>query len=375
MPSASRAELLLAGPRGRRLCWAAVEEQSFARTGRNQLFRAEVDGGVERIRATLRRVLADTDLSLLSGWTDEITLVHLVASSVDSASYYQDPDELDRALTDEAVVHTLLPVADAIGGAPASAWWADGAALDGQVLVDWQTDEVPYHRFPGDAAVVLSEWKKRVVENEVRLRREHVSSEWWSPPIWALTTEEAKRWGTERPELHHSTRSLPGLGAIGLVLGEDRFGAASARCWPVRCVHPASVFEIRDAEDWRSLAERYPIEVTYGRRGNWRIATGLDTRWMLPDWERVAEEYDAVHLSLLGYLATSGRALQLGTGAATLVAGWNPDATYWLTDALTSAGEPTDWVNPEHDRDWRPIRQSDPQLEAGLPLPDDRRPA
>jgi hypothetical protein len=67
-----------------------------------------------------------------------------------------------------------------------------------------------------------------------------------------------------------------------------------------------------------------------------------------------------VHLSVAGYLTTAPRALPLAAdGAATVLAGWNPDQTWWLTDIVT-----TTTSNPErwhYDRNaggsvtgWRP---------------------
>ena len=61
----------------------------------------------------------------------------------------------------------------------------------------------------------------------------------------------------------------------------------------------------------------------------------------------MAADYDAVHLSGLAYLATAGRALNAGA-AATVLAGWGPDETYWLTDTLVAAGPVTQW---RHDQD------------------------
>lgn len=354
MASMSRAEMLLAGPRGRRLCWVAVDEQSAARTGRYQLRHVQYDTDADRIHSELRRVLTNTDLSLFSDWANQVTLIELVAESVVRARYWQNPDELDRALVNGEMVEALHPVAEALAAAPASAWWSTGVDLDRQILVDWRLDDRRSPRFGGGAAVVLAEWKKQVLEDEVRLRGEHVSGAWWSPPIWTLTTKEAERWGSHRPELYRTTRSFPELGAVRLLLEEDSFGTPSALCWHLRCNRAAKVFEIQDSEDWRSLVERYSIEVTHGRRGNWLLATGLDVRWMLPDWALVAQDYDAVHLGLLGYLATSGRAIRLDAGAATLIAGWDPDATYWLTDLMTVVGEPSEWVRTDRTGHWRP---------------------
>lgn len=355
MVDTSPADRLLSGPRGRRLCWLCVDEQSYSRTGRYQLREVARDARAEAVLSTLKRVLADSELSQFSMWTDDVTLLSVVAESVDSARYWQDPDELDRALTNREVIETLRPVAQAIGDAPASTWWSDGVALDDQVIVDWQRDNAPAPRLSG-AGVVLAEWEKQTAEDEERLRDQHISGRWWSPPIWSLTLDEAKRWGPDRPELHKTTRSLPELGALGLLLEEDTFGAPSARCRPVRCHLPPKICEIRGASDWLALAERYPIEVTWGRRGNWSQATGLNIRWLLPNWALVAHEYDAVHLSVMGYLATSGRALSLDTGSATFIAGWNPDETYWLTDMLMLDGEPREWVATADGlpRAWRP---------------------
>lgn len=354
MGHAPPAEMLLAGPRGRRLCWLALDDQSYARTGRHQLRPLELGAPIEVVLSTLQRAVADTDLDRLATWSDEVTSLELVADSVASARYWQDPDEIDRALATRQAIEALRAVAEAIGGAPASAWWSEALALDEQVLVDADSDDAGAPRLTG-AALVLAGWKRQVIEAEARLRGEDVGGAWGSPPTWSLTRQEAERWGGDRPALRSTTRSLPGLGAVGLLLEEDSSAPSSLFCRPVRCRRPPNVFEIHDADDWLFLAERHPIDVTWGRRGTWSHAAGLDGHWVLPDWALVAEEYDGVHLSLLGYLATSGRALPLDTGVATFIAGWDADATYWLTDTLVVAGEPTGWAatgkNPS--RAWR----------------------
>jgi hypothetical protein len=53
-----------------------------------------------------------------------------------------------------------------------------------------------------------------------------------------------------------------------------------------------------------------------------------------------------VHLTVDSYLSTAGRALTVdvpGAPARTVLAGWDPDATWWLADVLPEPGEPTDW--------------------------------
>jgi hypothetical protein len=88
------------------------------------------------------------------------------------------------------------------------------------------------------------------------------------------------------------------------------------------------------------------MDVSNCRRHDWRRATGRDGCWLIPDFAAVAQDYDAVHVSIAGYLVTAGRALPVG-GAWTVLAGWDPDQTYWLTDILTLAGPATNWVNPD----------------------------
>lgn len=177
------------------------------------------------------------------------------------------------------------------------------------------------------------------------------------PPIWSPELNEAERRGADRPALEVTTRSLDQLGAVGLLSGETRTGEPRARCWPVRCRRPPRVFEIRDDTAWLGLVDRYPIELTWARRGNWHDATDLESRWLLFDWSLVAEDYGGVHLGLMAYLSMSGRALQVDPGAATLLAGWNPDETYWLADVLDLAGEFKRWVATEHNppRAWRRV--------------------
>lgn len=350
----SPGESLLDGPRGRRLCWTAVNEQSFTRTGRRQLGFLELEGGADHALRLLKRELAATDLSKLSSCTDDVALLDLVADSVDAARYWQNPDELDLLLADRRIAAALAPVAEAICQAPASAWWSSSIALDDQVVFDHREDGEPPPPLTGAPTVVV-EWKKQELADEVRFRDRWISGHWWSPPIWLLALDEATRWGPDRPAVQVTTRSLGHLGGVGLLLGETRTDGSTARCWPVRCRRPPKVCEIRHDADWLDLVERYPIELTWARRGNWHEATGLEGRWLLPDWSLVAEDYDGVHVGLTAYLGMSGRALRVGPGAATFIAGWNPDETYWLADVLDLAGGFTRWVATEHNppRAWR----------------------
>jgi hypothetical protein len=175
------------------------------------------------------------------------------------------------------------------------------------------------------------------------------SGVWWSTPAMA--------------SLVTTTRPLPGLGSINLAWEEDSFGQRSALIWPLTTTRVPRVWEIDRPEAWVRLVDRYPLDVTNARRHDWYRTTGRVGTWRIPDWNAVADDWDAVHVSVTGYLTTATRALPLGDGdSATVLAGWNPDQTWWLTDTLTTATpHPESWHNPPDpngpDLIWRPARR------------------
>ena len=105
----------------------------------------------------------------------------------------------------------------------------------------------------------------------------------------------------------------------------------------------ARVLELTRPEDVVALVEAFPLEVTASRQRDWSETTGRSGRWLVPDHRAVADVYDGVHLTVLGWAASAGRALPVGDGTATVLAGWDPDATYWLTDAVTVRGPGVRW--------------------------------
>jgi hypothetical protein len=105
----------------------------------------------------------------------------------------------------------------------------------------------------------------------------------------------------------------------------------------------ARIYEICGPDQWTDLVSRYSMDVSRSRRHDWWRATGCAGTWLIPDFAAVASDYDAVHISVAGYLTTAGRALPVGD-ARTVLAGWHPDQTYWLTDILAVSGPATRWV-------------------------------
>ncbi|MFV4914313.1 hypothetical protein PFZ49_12380 [Microbacterium lacticum] len=93
----------------------------------------------------------------------------------------------------------------------------------------------------------------------------------------------------------------------------------------------ARVYQIIGGEDWRRLCSAYgvsaPLE-TY----DWGMPSSDNPT--VPDWERVAQDFDAVHLSIGGYIRTAYRPIALNGGAWTVLAGWHPGSTAWLKERV-----------------------------------------
>lgn len=350
------AESLLSGPRGRALCWAVALGPDGGVAWLHELAQAD---DVSGMTSWLLGRAGALDLAAIAATAGELAFFAGLADVVGRAVYWQRPFDAaaDRVLADEAVRAALLPVAEAITAARGTRWWASPADRDGQLYAQFLDDHaLPEPRLTG-AAELLGAWRSGTVADEERAARERpddpaaaMSGRWWSTPTLS--------------GLPVTTRALPGLGAARLALVEDSLGWRAARCWPLAPRGGARIYEIHAADQWAELAGRYPLEVTRSRRHDWWRVTGWAGRWLIPDYAAVAADYDAVHVSVAGYLATAGRALPVGDGggeARTMLAGWDPDATWWLTDVLAGAGPPTDWTVSDADADfgWRPA--------AGLP--------
>jgi hypothetical protein len=104
----------------------------------------------------------------------------------------------------------------------------------------------------------------------------------------------------------------------------------------------AMIYEVNGPRDWASLVERYPMDATGTHDGEWRYWGGVRGPWLLPDWTKVSEDYDGIHVTIGGYLTSSGRAIQVGD-SYTMLAGWVPDGTQWLADTSKNAVELGTW--------------------------------
>lgn len=365
----SRADALLSGPRGRRLCLelllAAGEASSPRLEGGGPASGSFGAIDVEQARRSLAIAVGELDVSAVATTTDPAAFLPALSASVVGAMYWQEPDEVDRLLAAPAVGAELVAVGEAVAQAPASQWWVEPLAAAGQHTVAWALGDPPVFDAPllGGAGPALRRWREQTAAEERRARRERSadpraswSGEWWSTPAHTgrLVTTRAL------PQGERADKSVP----LRLTLVEDDMGWASARSWPVHLADDARVLELTGSAAWTALVEQYPCEVTASRRHDWWRVTGRDETWVVPDWAAVAADVDAVHLTVDGYLSTAGRALpvhvpSLGGPAATLLAGWDPDATWWLADHVAAAvGEPVGWRRQDSGGRWAAVSAS-----------------
>lgn len=353
----SRSDVLLSGPRGRRLCLElamlldpGVREQAFclgheldtgSGTSRVMLTAVSSSGDAESQNGAQHAVPSPEQLaarlgSLACSDLNSELVQAALERSVDSARYWQEPDGEDALAGLPAISAALVPVAEQLLAAPGSEWWGKPRRVE-QWAIDWRTpnDATP---LPENPRRTLAEWARKARAEEEQAVRErpedpraNVSGSWWSIPHGLV----------------HTVGQVP----AGLSLVEDSLGWEEATVIPVRGT--GRTLEIRDAADWISLCRKYPLKVTASRRHDWYRVIGRDGRWVIPDWEQIAGEWDAAHLTVLGYLNGAMRLLQVDDENATVMAGWDPDSTLWLTDvAHESEGGRQTWHRPFQGEPW-----------------------
>lgn len=342
----SLVDAILSGPRGRRLCLElAVGQQDgdllptqeslwsllfYTRAARSKTVvrfaRVSTDAGegdddewpdpsTEEVAAALDAVDPIP--------VDRLSLIRALAASVDSARPWQDPDETDLLLAEAPMAAPLRRTAERIAGSDAARWLTEPIA-DEQWLVDFEVrDDLRTERPFPSAHDALRTWR-----NE-RLG----SGNWWCTPPWPIPT---------------TTRELPGLGPIGLWAVVDSFGWRGASVARASIPTTARVHEVSDAESWAELCRRYPYDLAE-TESEWRLSTGWEGRWVIPDWSLVAHDFDAVHVTGAAYLALAETAIPVSPDRASVIANWPPDHTYWLTDELGRTAESTRWLRPGDD--------------------------
>ncbi len=298
----------------------------------------------ETVRSVARRLTGFLATHALPEPTPEL-LDAALDVSVTAAMYWQEPDGADALCSTPEMREALVPAAEHLAASPLTDWWWSAPDMADQWTVTWGEDATPFP-VPDAAqrADHLAEFSAKARDGERRSatsfeRRRRVEDaaggEWWSVPVWCVPMT-TRRWpgGTAEPE----------RGAhdpVGALFVEDRWVdefCATAYRPPTG----ARILEITGADDWAGLCREFPLDVTWSHRREWFQTTGRDSKtagpWLIPDWSAVAGTWDAVHLTVAGYLAAATRSIPVpggggaadGQDAASVIAGWGPDVTYWL---------------------------------------------
>ncbi|MEC5201085.1 hypothetical protein RCH21_003341 [Arthrobacter sp. PL16] len=276
--------------------------------------------------------LASFDVTRIDG--DAID--RALRAAVDTSRPWQEPDGEDFFAALPEVKGALTSIAQHVMTVSSTQWWTQDRQVE-QWALDWRPAHDPAP-LPRDPVRALSAWASDTRAEEVRAEKERPrnpraswSGTWWSFPQGTLQTI--------------------GRVPLGLNLIEDSVGEEHATVIPVRGA--GRTYEIRTGEDWVSLCRDHPLEVTASRRHDWFRCTGHDGKWIIPDWEKVAQRWDAVHLTALAYLTGANRALQVDADAYTVLAGWNPDTTMWLTDVAREwEGPRQHWQRSTYQEAW-----------------------
>ena len=187
----------------------------------------------------------------------------------------------------------LEGLAREVASHPAIHWWAEPCNLSRQVLL---TDHPPLVAEDEDPQAPRSSWEDYA----------------------------------QRPGVKRTTSTMHGAlssADIEIALGSgdwpesDRFRRSHAVF-----DKPVSVFEITSPADWHELCRAAP-RVNRARDGLARVST------LVPDWRRLAEDYDGVHLTFAGRLTTPF-VRETSAAGTTMLWSWDAEMTMWLPDAV-----------------------------------------
>jgi hypothetical protein len=123
-------------------------------------------GNLAGLTGELAASVALTDLDSIAATADELVLLAALVQPVETAMYWQEPDDLDQALADPAVWEALLPVARAVTAAPAARWGPAPVATGHQRYVEWLGGDHYPPALTGTAGE-LTAWRAATAEDEL----------------------------------------------------------------------------------------------------------------------------------------------------------------------------------------------------------------
>lgn len=276
---------------------------------------------------------------------EDPTREHLLAALIEqvgSAQYWEEPEGLDLAAATPQIRKALEPIAQRI--APLCSW--------AQAPLNREQAWMETGRFGNEDEPDNPDGLLHVAQALRRSRDNYVKNEHEHHPKKDPTREISTAWWSDMgnsPQTTGITGAARIPGPVSLYCSEDCYrDDVSVQFRRLQVQDTDRVLEIRSRQDWANLCQRFPLDVTKRYRGSWFLSTGRDSLapvdgtdpgWVIPDLATAAEAYDGVHLTVAAYLECSGAVIPVPPSdgnplGASMVAGWSPDVTVWLSDRV-----------------------------------------
>jgi hypothetical protein len=239
----------------------------------------------------------------------DLQLMQALSKATNAVHFWgQSPTGEEILMNGPESASAMLRVAHHIIESAASSWWYEPWAPCEQWLVrpvNAMNGEEPFELEPKtlrehESIAVLIEDAFDQAEREASARKhrqlgpqEPLGDVWWSFPAFLL---------------EKTTSLIPGIGPVDLYCCEDSRGEDTKVAWKVSSAGQR-IFEVADAEDWARLCAWYPQEVTATKLDMWEKNTRRRGRWVVPDWLKMANDFDGVHLSAAAYISLAGTAI------------------------------------------------------------------
>ena len=270
-------------------------------------------------------------------------------------------DEKAVALLTSPVGQAFITTAAAIGltpsqlADPATSLYLAAQAADDVELYHTQSDREKELSFLHQGATKHSRLARQILA--------HPDTSWWftpldtgsqiwvsqdrnppteqpSEPSWIHADTSRSLWAFVTSTHINNTASM--LAAVDLQICDVGYGYGTGydgppfAVWHMKPAPGMRIFEISSPHAWHELCVRYPLRKKFDLNDFARLALdAIDVgSYMEPDWAKVAEDWDAVHLTL-GGLLTSHQVPVESQAGWTYHYGWDAEQTRWLRWAFT----------------------------------------
>ena len=282
--------------------------------------RARVSDFVRAPAAAAMFVLADRNGLNADALADPAVACELATLAVRSLSPWSafEPASSVRARA-LALVRPLGGLVAKVVTDPRNAWWDAPLDRSAQLMLGDETDDPMAVVVPTGAS---SSWE--------------IYAQKPLPSLWTSTQLSADPiWSTAHAEM--------GCG------GSDWVPTFPLRQVRLEVSAQARVYEVASAQDWRALVQRYGDLTQTGMDGNLATTAGIE-HGPAPTWSAVAQDWDAVHVSLAGLL-TALFVPVVADGVTTTLWAWDWEATRWLRSVFVGVTTLPDLAEPPRTAD------------------------